>query len=92
MQKKLKKSTQFKKDLKKYIHKPSKLLALKTVTKALEQTGHVPMEYGPHKSHGIYEGCLECHVEDDFLLIWIDEVNNIVRLLRLGTHHELFGL
>ena len=92
MQKKLKKSTQFKKDLKKYIHKPSKLIALKAVTKALECTGRVPVEYGPHKLHGIYEGCMECHVEDDFLLIWIDEVNNIVKLVRLGTHHELFGL
>lgn len=85
-------STQFKKDLKKYIHKPSKLLALKAVTKALEQSGIVPSEYFPHKLHGIYEGCMECHVEDNFLLIWIDEENNIVKLLRLGSHHQLFGL
>ena len=89
---KLKKSGAFKKDLKRYIHKPSKLVALKAVTKALEKTGHVPAEYKPHKLHGIYEGCLECHVEDDFLLIWIDEKTGVIKLLRLGTHHELFGL
>ena len=41
MRKRLKKSTQFKKDLKRYLHQPSKLLALKTVTLALEETGHV---------------------------------------------------
>ena len=29
---------------------------------------------------------------DDFLLIWIDETTNTIKLLRLGTHHELFGL
>ena len=92
MQKILKKSTQFKKDLKKYVHKPSKMLALKIVTKSLQQTGTIPPEYRPHKLHGIYEGCMECHVEDNFLLIWVDEVNNIIRLLRLGTHHELFGI
>ena len=89
--KKLKKSTQFKKDLKRYIHKPSKLIALKIVTEALKCTGIVPAEYKPHKLRGIYEGCMECHIEDDFLLIWIDETTNIIKLLRLGTHHELFG-
>ena len=34
---------------------------------------------------------MECHVEDDFLLIWIDEEANVIKLVRLGTHHELFG-
>ncbi len=87
----LKRSTQFKKDLKRYIHKPSKLLALKQVTNLLKSTGRVPAEYKPHRLHGVYEGCLECHVEDDFLLIWIDEATQIIKLLRLGTHHELFG-
>ena len=46
----------------------------------------------PHKLHGIYEGCMECHIEDDYLLIWIDETTDTIKLLRLGTHHELFGL
>ena len=89
---KIVKSTQFKKDYKRYQHKTAKLKNLYHVLESLEQTGHVPAEYAPHRLHGIYEGCMECHVENDFLLIWIDEVNNIVRLLRLGTHHELFGL
>ena len=47
MRKRLKESTQFKKDLKRYLHQPSKLLALKTVTLALEETGRVPQEYQP---------------------------------------------
>lgn len=88
---KLKKSTQFKKDLKRYLHSANKLLALKVVTKSLEETGRVPAVYSPHKLHGPYEGCLECHIEDDFLLIWIDESTNIIKLVRLGSHHELFG-
>lgn len=91
MQKKLNQSTQFKKDLKKYIHQPSKLLALKTVTLALEKTGRVPQEYNPHMLSGNYKGYMECHVEDNLLLIWIDEASNIIKLVRLGTHHELFG-
>ncbi|MBO5538475.1 MAG: type II toxin-antitoxin system YafQ family toxin [Prevotella sp.] len=91
MGKQLKKSTQFKKDLKRYIHQPSKLLALKNVTLALQETGRVPQEYLPHMLSGNYKGFMECHIEDNFLLIWIDETNEIIKLVRLGTHHELFG-
>ena len=88
---KLKQSTQYKKDLKRYLNQPSKLLALQTVTESLQETGTVPVEYGPHKLHGEYKGCVECHIESDFLLIWIDETTDAIRLVRLGTHHELFG-
>ena len=71
----LKVSTQYKKDLKRYQNKPSKIAALKEVLKL----------------SGKMKGFMECHVEDDFLLIWIDEEANIIKLVRLGTHHELFG-
>ena len=39
---------------------------------------------------GDYSGFMECHVENDFLLIWIDEESNQIRLTRLGSHSELF--
>jgi addiction module RelE/StbE family toxin len=39
---------------------------------------------------GEYKDCMECHVESDTLLIWFDEDSNIVKLIRLGTHSELF--
>ena len=51
----------------------------------------IPAEYYPHPLHGNYEGCIECHIQGDFLLIWIDKENNIIELVRLGTHSELFG-
>ena len=38
---------------------------------------------------GQYKGCMECHIEGDFLLIWIDE--DAISLVRLGSHSELFG-
>ena len=85
-------STRFKRDFKKYLNQPDKVRALMEVVQYLEQTGRVPADYSPHKLHGIYEGCMECHVENNFLLIWIDETKNVIKLLRLGTHHELFGL
>ena len=87
----LKLSTKYKKDLKRYLNKPSKIAALKTVLKHLKQDGTVPAEYKPHVLSGNYRGYMECHIEDDFLLIWIDEATNTIKLVRLGTHHELFG-
>ena len=66
--------------------------ALFFITKHLEETGRVPSEYHPHMLHGIYEGCLECHIQNNFLLIWIDNRTDTIWLERLGTHHELFGL
>ena len=88
---KIKLSGRFKRDLKRYKYQKSKILALGEIIRHLAKDGRVPIENRPHKLHGIYEGCMECHVEDDFLLIWIDEETNTIKLIRLGTHHELFG-
>lgn len=89
---KIKYSGKFKKDLKRYKFRNSKIAALGQVIRHLERDGRIPSEYEPHKLRGVYEGCMECHIEDDFLLIWIDETTDTIKLLRLGTHHELFGL
>ena len=84
-------STKFKKDLKRYQNKPSRIAALKVVLRHLKRNGRVPAEYKPHTLSGNFKGYMECHIEDDFLLIWIDEASNTIKLVRLGTHHELFG-
>ena len=85
-------SGRFKKDLKRYKHDHAKVRALKTVIGHLSKDGRVPPQYKPHHLQGIYAGCMECHIENNFLLIWIDETTDTVKLLRLGTHHELFGI
>ena len=33
---------------------------------------------------------MECHIENDTLLIWLDKTENLIKLVRLGTHSELF--
>lgn len=38
---------------------------------------------------GDYAGHMECHVENDFLLIWIDD--EVVKLVRLGSHSDCLG-
>ena len=48
------------------------------VFRMLENEIELPPEYKAHKLIGNYKGCLECHVEGDFLLIWIDENTGII--------------
>ena len=86
----LKYTGQFKKDLKRYQNKPKKIESLMRILTLLKETGSVPDEYYPHMLKGDYFGFMECHVENDFLLIWIDEESNQIRLTRLGSHSELF--
>ena len=80
----------FKKDLKKYSSDKEKLVALREVIRCLEMTGTVPLEYKPHALKGEYDGTIECHIKSDFLLIWMDAATNTIKLLRLGSHSELF--
>ena len=84
-------TTQYRKDLKRYRNKPKVLSALSKILLILKNEQPIPLQYKPHMLHGDYRGCMECHIEGDLLLIWIDEVNDIIELVRLGSHSELFG-
>ena len=83
-------SSQFKKDLKKIKHQPAKLQVLKEVLIQLEQQGTVDSTRKPHMLSGEYSGCMECHIQNDFLLIWLDKETQTIKLIRTGTHSELF--
>ena len=86
----IKYTTQFKKDLKRYQNQPKKIDNLMKVMESLHNTGRAPTSCSPHMLKGKYSGFMECHVENDFLLIWLDETNNNIVLTRLGSHSELF--
>ena len=89
--KKLKPSTQYKKDIKRIRNNPKKAAELLKVLTMLERELEIPEEYRPHMLTGDYSGCMECHILGDFLLIWIDPDTDQIDLVRLGTHSELFG-
>lgn len=86
----LKITKQFKKDLKKYKHQPSKMDALEIVLGYLVREEQIPAQYKPHLLTGNYRGHMECHIENDLLLIWYDAENNVITLVRFGSHSELF--
>ncbi|MDR2956346.1 MAG: type II toxin-antitoxin system YafQ family toxin, partial [Prevotella sp.] len=83
-------STQYKKDFKRYRNQPKKLEKLLEVLIMLENEVDLPAELKAHRLTGQYKDCMECHVEGDFLLVWFDDENNIIQILRLGSHSELF--
>jgi mRNA interferase YafQ len=51
----------------------------------------VPEKYWDHKLTGKWEGCRECHIRPDLLLIYEKPDDGMLRLVRLGSHAEIFG-
>ena len=88
--KELRYTRQFKKDLNRYLNQPKKLEELKTVLNLLRNEIPLPEKYRQHILKGEYSGCLECHIEGGYLLIWFDEGSDTIALFRLGSHSELF--
>ena len=65
---------------------------LKDVVDLLAEDECVPEEYKPHVLHDNYAGLWECHIEDDWLLVWRQNDNKLTLLLtNTGSHDELFG-
>ena len=85
---------QFRKDLKRIKKRNQEYLFLIENAMTLLQKngiGAIPPSWKPHKLKGDYKDNWECHLLPDLLLIWyqIDE-NRIIRLVRAGTHSDLF--
>ncbi len=86
----LKLTSQFKKDLKRYKHRKEQLDALEGILTKLHNGEAIPNEYKPHMLLGDYKGFMECHVQNDLLLIWFDKTTDEIILVRFGSHSELF--
>ena len=85
---------QFKKDLKRIKKRSAGYLDnIQKTIKLLEKNGvdAIPAKMRPHKLSGYYKGSWECHVLPDLLIIWfqIDDAG-VIRLIRAGTHSDLF--
>lgn len=89
--KELRKTSQFKKDFKRFGKDIKKVTVLYMIVAKLLNGEDIPVEYKPHSLKGEWKDYMECHVEDDYLLIWFDKVENVITLVRLGSHSELFG-
>jgi len=82
-------SKSFEKDFKRLQKRKYALEKLKTALAELASTGKLDEKYRDHPLRGSYEGCRECHIEPDWLLIYIIH-NDTLELARTGTHSDLF--
>lgn len=84
-------SNKFKKDLKLMVRRGFNVEELRTLLGYLEQDGQVPPSYRPHILSGDYENIWECHIKPDWLLLYdVSDTVKLVRLVRTGTHSDLF--
>ena len=88
--KELRKTSQFKKDFKRFSKDANKVKILFAIVEKLVNGEEIPVSYRPHSLKGEWKDFMECHIEDDYLLIWYDKENGIIKLVRLGSHSELF--
>jgi mRNA interferase YafQ len=72
-------------------HKKYKESEFVLVINTLLSGEKLPKKYREHKLSGEYEGCFECHILNDILLIYyFDNGKCILVGVDIGTHSELF--
>jgi len=64
---------------------------LHSVFRHLEEKGSLPAKYKTHKLKGNFVNHLECHIQPDWLLIWVYNLEKKeIYMTRTGTHSDLF--
>ena len=87
----LRTTQEFDKDVKRCKKNGRNMQLLRDVVELLEENGSVPESYKPHMLHDEYAGLWECHIEEDWLLVWRKNDKRLTLLLtNTGTHKELF--
>ncbi len=80
----------FSKDVKRARKRNRNLESLQNVIRMLQSNNTLPQQYKQHTLKGKYAGFMECHIENDWLLIWKED-SEFIYLARTGTHSDLFG-
>lgn len=84
-------TARFNQDVERCRRKGLNLNTLWSVVELLVEEGQLPDSFKPHMLSDEYAGCWECHVDNDWLLVWRQNNNKLTLLLtNTGTHDELF--
>jgi mRNA interferase YafQ len=79
----------FKKDFKRLQKRGHAMSQLRPVLECLAQGKPLEERYKDHPLRGNYAGARDCHIEPDWVLVYA-VVGEELRLLRTGTHADLF--
>jgi len=86
-------ATQFKRDYKRELkgqHGKDLAESLKPVLLALVNNQVLDAIYKDHGLTGNWKGYRDCHIKNDLVLIYNVEEKGVLKLVRLGSHSELF--
>lgn len=87
----IKYQTAFKRDYKRIKKRGYDVTKLAEVVDMLASGQELPAKYKDHPLIGDYEGCRECHIAPDWLLVYeMMEDELLLYLTRTGTHSDLF--
>ena len=87
----VKPSAKFQKDLKRIEKRGYDLKLLTEVIKLLADGKILPEKYRDHALTGNFTNCRECHIQNDWLLIYeYTKHDLILYLTRTGSHSDLF--
>lgn len=88
----VKTSNRFEKEVNKAKKRGLNLQDLQGIMQLLMMDKPLEPKHRPHALSGNYDGCWECHIRPDWLLIYIlDDTENSITFTRTGTHSDLFG-
>jgi len=87
--KNIRRTAQFKRDVKHVQQQGKDLEKLKSVLECLVDEEELPSQYRDHVLVAQYKGTRECHIEPNWLLIYELAESEIV-LIRTGSHQDLF--
>ena len=87
----LRRTSQFKKDVKRMEKRGNDFNDFKEIVKLLLGGQKIDTKYRDHALIGQYSGTRECHVGPDWLIIYESTQEEIV-LIRMGSHSDLFKL
>lgn len=87
----IKRTKQFRKDVKRMLKQGKDIELLLDIVKQLQNGESLPEKNRDHNLVGNYAGFRECHVEPDWLLVYKKtESVLILTLSRTGSHSDLF--
>lgn len=81
--------TKFKRDLKLMTKRGKSIEKLKTVARQLIEGQPLEAKYNDHPLKGNYVDTRECHIEPDWLLVYMIKDTSIT-FVRTGSHADLF--
>lgn len=92
---KIKRSSAFKRDYKRVKATPKHSKDIDTllagILKLLIEDRPLQEKNRDHQLSGNWSGYRECHIKPDLLLIYQNDEEDLLKLIRLGSHSELFS-